>query len=80
MDTGRLYQETYDIMDELSKKYNISFEVMFPDTKEFEERISTKGINLFYDSVENRHLCCGIRKVHPLQKMLSSLDGWITGL
>ncbi len=80
LDTGRLYQETYEIMDELSKKYNISFEVMFPDTKEVEEMVSTKGINLFYDSVENRHLCCGIRKVHPLQKMLSSLDGWITGI
>ncbi len=80
LDTGRLYQETYDIMDELSKKYNISFEVMFPDTKEVEEMVSTKGMNLFYDSVENRHLCCGIRKVHPLKKMLSNLDGWITGI
>ena len=80
LDTGRLYQETYDIMDELSKKYNISFEVMFPDTKEVEEMVSTKGMNLFYDSVENRHLCCGIRKVHPLKRMLSNLDGWITGI
>ncbi len=80
LDTGRLYQETYDIMDELSKKYDISFEVMFPDTKEVEEMVSTKGMNLFYDSVENRHLCCGIRKVHPLKKMLSNLDGWITGI
>ena len=69
LDTGRLYQETYQVMDELSKKYNISFEVMFPDIKEVEEMVSTKGINLFYDSVENRHLCCGIRKVHPLTKM-----------
>jgi len=80
LDTGRLYQETYDIMDELSKKYDISFEVLFPDTKEVEEMVSTKGMNLFYDSVENRHLCCGIRKVHPLKKMLSNLDGWITGI
>ncbi len=80
LDTGRIYEETYQVMDELSKKYNISFEVMFPDTKEVEEMVSTKGINLFYESVENRHLCCGIRKVHPLKKMLSNLDGWITGI
>jgi phosphoadenosine phosphosulfate reductase len=80
LDTGRLYQETYDIMDELYKKYQIPFEVLFPDTKEVEEMVSTKGMNLFYDSVENRHLCCGIRKVHPLKRTLSNLDGWITGI
>jgi len=80
LDTGRLNPETYSIMEELSKKYNITFEVMFPDAKEVEEMVTAKGINLFYDSVENRHLCCGIRKVHPLRKMLANLDGWITGI
>jgi len=80
LDTGRLNPETYSIMDELSKKYNITFEVMFPDAKEVEEMVTAKGINLFYDSVENRRLCCGIRKVHPLRKMLANLDGWITGI
>ena len=80
LDTGRLPQETYDIMDVLRKKYNISIEVLFPDTKEVEEMVLEKGINLFYDSVDNRKLCCGIRKVHPMNKMLSTLDGWITGL
>ena len=80
LDTGRLDPETYTIMDELSKKYNVTFEVMFPDAKEVEEMVTAKGINLFYDSVENRHLCCGIRKVHPLRKMLANLDGWITGI
>ena len=80
LDTGRLPQETYDIMDTLSKKYNVSFEIMFPDASEIQEMVQTKGINLFYDSIENRRLCCGIRKVKPLRKMLSGLDGWITGI
>jgi phosphoadenosine phosphosulfate reductase len=80
LDTGRLNQETYDVMDELEKKYNIHFEVMFPDALEVEEMVKTKGINLFYDSPENRRLCCGIRKVHPLKRILSTLDGWITGI
>jgi len=79
LDTGRLNPETYTIMDELSK-YNITFEVMFPDAKEVEEMVTAKGINLFYDSVENRQLCCGIRKVHPLRNMLANLVGWITGI
>jgi phosphoadenosine phosphosulfate reductase len=80
LDTGRLPQETYDIIDIVRKKYNISIEVLFPDTKEVEEMVKEKGMNLFYDSVDNRKLCCEIRKVHPMNKMLSTLDGWITGL
>lgn len=80
LDTGRLPEETYSIMDKLSKKYNVTFEVMFPEADDVREMVESKGINLFYDSVENRHLCCGIRKVKPLRKMLSGLDGWITGI
>ena len=80
LDTGRLPQETYDIMDIVRKKYNISIEVLFPDTKEVEEMVKEKGMNLFYDSVDNRELCCEIRKVNPMNRMLNTLDGWITGL
>ena len=80
LDTGRLNQETYDVMDAIAKKYNINFEVMFPETVAVEEMVRTKGINLFYDSVDNRKLCCEIRKVLPLNKILSTLDAWVTGL
>ncbi|NDF27823.1 MAG: phosphoadenylyl-sulfate reductase, partial [Nitrosopumilaceae archaeon] len=71
LDTGRLNQETYDVM---------KFEVMFPERDAVEEMVRTKGINLFYDSVENRKLCCEIRKVRPLNRILSTLDAWVTGL
>ncbi|MDE1830622.1 MAG: phosphoadenylyl-sulfate reductase [Thaumarchaeota archaeon] len=80
LDTGRLNQETYDVMDEIRNKYNTNIEVMFPDSNEVEEMVRVNGMNLFYQSMGNRKLCCGIRKVHPLKKMLSTLDGWITGL
>ena len=80
LDTGRLPQETYDTMDEIRKHYNTNIEVLFPDAKEVEEMVNQKGMNLFYDSIENRKLCCDIRKVHPMNKMLKTLDGWITGL
>jgi len=80
LDTGRLNQETYDVMDEIRKKYDINIEVMFPDQSEVEQMVRVNGLNLFYHSVGNRKLCCGIRKVHPLNRMLSTLDGWITGL
>ena len=80
LDTGRLPQETYDIIDIVRKKYKISIEVLFPDSREVEDMVLKKGMNLFYESIENRKLCCEIRKVHPINRMLSTLDGWITGL
>ena len=80
LDTGRLNQETYDVMDAIRKKYNINIEVTFPDAQEVIEMVRVNGMNLFYESPGNRKLCCGIRKVHPLNKMLETLDGWITGL
>jgi phosphoadenosine phosphosulfate reductase len=80
LDTGRINQETYDVMDEIRKKYGTKIEITFPDAGEVIEMVQTHGMNLFYESPENRKLCCGVRKVHPLNKMLGTLDGWITGL
>ena len=62
LDTGRLPQETYDIMDIVRKKYGIEIEVLFPDTNEVEKMVREKGMNLCYESVENRTLCCEIRR------------------
>ena len=38
------------------------------------------GLNLFYDSVDLRRKCCGVRKVEPLERALADLDAWIAGL
>lgn len=80
LDTGRLNQETYDLMDAVRNKYRIDIEVYFPDSKDVETMVNINGLNLMYDSVENRKLCCNVRKVLPLKRALSGLDGWITGL
>ncbi len=80
LDTGRLNQETYDVMDQIRNKYNVNIEVMFPDQNEVEQMVRVNGMNLFYQSIGNRKLCCGIRKVHPMNRILATLDGWITGL
>lgn len=80
LDTGRLFPETYDVIDRTNKTYDLQFEILFPEADAVREMVEAKGINLFYDSVENRKQCCGIRKVQPLNKMLSTLDAWITGL
>lgn len=80
LETGRLNQETYDVMDAVRARYGINIEAYFPDQKEVEDMIGSKGMNLMYESMENRKLCCEIRKVHPLNRALATLDGWITGL
>ncbi|MFQ3675499.1 MAG: phosphoadenylyl-sulfate reductase [Endomicrobiia bacterium] len=80
LDTGRLPQETYDLMDEIKEKYKIKIEVYYPDTKLVEEMVSKHGFNLFYKSVEFRKLCCNIRKVEPLNRALKDLSAWICGL
>lgn len=80
VDTGRLNQETYEVLDEVRNKYSNNVEVLFPDFKEVEKMVSEKGINLFYKGVENRILCCRIRKTNPLNRYLKTLDGWITSI
>lgn len=80
LDTGRLNQETYDVLDSVRSKYNNKIEVLFPDSNEVENMVSEHGINLFYKGVENRLMCCQIRKANPLKKYLKTLDGWITSI
>ncbi|MBI1909820.1 MAG: phosphoadenylyl-sulfate reductase [Deltaproteobacteria bacterium] len=80
LETGRLNPETYDVMDKIRDKYNITIEVMFPNTTAVEKMVRAKGMNLFYDSIENRKECCGVRKVEPLNRALATVDAWITGL
>lgn len=80
LDTGRLHQETYDLIDNTRKHYNKKIEILFPDSKEVEEMVNKFGPNLFYQSITNRKLCCEIRKVRVLKRKLSTLKAWICGL
>lgn len=80
LDTGRLFQETYDVFHRTLKKYKTPIKVCFPEAKAVEELLEKKGPNSFFDSVENRKECCSIRKVVPLKKALAGNAVWITGL
>ncbi len=81
LDTGRLFAETYELMAKNQKKYHhLNFKIYYPDTARVEKMVRTKGINLFYESVENRKLCCHVRKVEPLQRALAPMDAWMVGL
>jgi phosphoadenosine phosphosulfate reductase len=80
LDTGRLHQATYDLMERARERYGIQFVVHFPRTETVEQLVRVKGPNSFYESLENRKECCHIRKVEPLSRALAGLDAWFTGL
>jgi phosphoadenosine phosphosulfate reductase len=80
LDTGRLFPETYDLLDKNLKRYDIRISVFYPDTQKVQDMVNQKGINLFYESIENRQLCCHIRKVEPLGRAFAGLSAWVTGL
>ena len=80
LDTGRIPQATYDLMDRVRERYGKEIEVIFPEAEAVQGMVRAKGMNLFYESIENRQLCCRIRKVEPLNRYLATLDAWVSGL
>lgn len=80
LETGRLFPETYDLIERTNQKYSIKLKIYFPDNKLVEQMVNKKGINLFYESIENRKLCCHVRKIVPLKRAFKNLDVWICGL
>lgn len=80
LDTGRLPQETYDLVDQVRARYGLAIEVYFPKAEAVEKMVLEHGLNLFYQSLELRKACCHVRKVEPLERALSDAKAWITGL
>jgi len=80
LDTGRLPQATYDVMDACREKYAIEIQVYCPDATEVETMVRESGLNLFYQSVANRKHCCAVRKIHPLKRALANQQAWLTGV
>jgi phosphoadenosine phosphosulfate reductase len=80
LDTGRLFPETYELIDRTRHRYGTELRVYYPDREDVEEFVTTKGVNSFYESVTNRMECCHTRKVRPLRRALQGMAVWITGL
>ena len=80
LDTGRLNEETYELIDRVRARYKIAIESYFPDPRKVEALERTKGFYSFRESLENRKECCSIRKVGPLARALQGTAAWITGL
>jgi phosphoadenosine phosphosulfate reductase len=80
LDTGRLPQETYDLMRAVAERFDINVRVYFPETEAVQDYVSQHGPNAFFDSVTLRRRCCAIRKIEPLARALAGKRAWITGL
>jgi len=80
LDTGRLPEETYEVVEKIRNRYSTVIEVHVPTSEAVENLEREKGLFSFRENVANRKECCQIRKVAPLRQALSGLDAWITGL
>jgi phosphoadenosine phosphosulfate reductase len=80
LDTGRLPEETHQLMSVVRERYPVGIAVYVPERSELETYLRQNGPNAFYDSVSQRHECCNIRKVIPLQRALEGKRAWIAGL
>lgn len=80
LDTGRLFNETYELLAQTEEKYQTKIRVYFPDFHDVQQMTNQEGINLFYGSIEKRKMCCRIRKLEPLKRALGNYQAWICGL
>ena len=80
LDTGRLPQETYSLMQAVSERYSTPLKVYFPDNAAVENYVAQNGVNGFYGSITSRKACCFVRKVEPLRRALNGKGAWVTGL
>lgn len=79
IDTHRLFPETYAFFDQVEERYGIEIERIQPDTPEIKNMVAEHGEHLFFDSKAKQKYCCEIRKIRPMQRLLETLDVWITG-
>jgi phosphoadenosine phosphosulfate reductase len=80
IDTGRLYPETYDLIERVQQRYGRALRIYYPDASELEGWVAANGINGFRDGIDQRRGCCVIRKVEPFRRAVSGRAAWVTGI
>jgi phosphoadenosine phosphosulfate reductase len=80
IDTGRLHEETYELLERLQRRYQGSIRVVYPDAAALEQLVARQGVNGFYHSLEARLECCRIRKVEPFRRAIAGYAAWVTGV
>lgn len=80
IDTGRLHQETYDLLERLERRYGRRIRLVYPQAESVEKLVSERGINGFYHSIEARQACCAVRKIEPFRRAIAGYGAWVTGV
>jgi phosphoadenosine phosphosulfate reductase len=80
IDTGRLFPETYDLIERLQQRYGRALRMYFPEAASLEGWVGQNGVNGFRDGIEQRHGCCRVRKVEPFRRAVSGRGAWVTGI
>jgi phosphoadenosine phosphosulfate reductase len=80
IDTGRLFPETYDLIERIQRRYGRALRFYYPDAAELESWVDANGINGFRDGLKQRHGCCAVRKVGPFRRAVSGRGAWVTGI
>lgn len=80
IDTGRLFPETYDLIERLQRRYGRKLRIYYPEAARLEEWVGENGINGFRNGMEERRSCCAVRKVEPFRRALVGRDAWVTGI
>jgi phosphoadenosine phosphosulfate reductase len=80
IDTGRLHEETYEVLEKLQRRYKRKVRVVYPDAQALEALVTDQGVNGFYHSLEARMACCRIRKVEPFRRAIAGYGAWVTGV
>jgi phosphoadenosine phosphosulfate reductase len=80
IDTGRLHEETYDLLERLQRRYGNRIRLIYPESADLTLLAATRGVNGFFHSTENRVACCSVRKVVPFQRFVAGYGAWVTGV
>jgi phosphoadenosine phosphosulfate reductase len=80
IDTGRLYPETYDLIERVQQRYGRAMRIYYPNAAELEGWVGANGVNGFRDGIDQRRGCCAIRKVEPFRRAVSGRGAWVTGI
>jgi phosphoadenosine phosphosulfate reductase len=80
IDTGRLHEETYELLEKLQRRYKRSIRLVYPDAQALEKLVADQGVNGFYHSLEARLACCHVRKVEPFRRAVAGYCAWVTGV
>jgi phosphoadenosine phosphosulfate reductase len=80
IDTGRLYPETYDLIERVQQRYGRALRFYYPEATDLEGWVGANGINGFRDGIDQRSGCCAVRKVEPFRRAVSGRAAWVTGI